>query len=189
MFRHFDVGSPPYLPMPGLRIVVFVLWALGGLGGLGACHREPRPTTPRAVPRPVVAVGACATPGKDGVMSAAPRIDRADRDLDGDGVAEPIVVDRSLCSSEGNCYWNVFVVPAGASECPRYAGTFEGSALEPLATKGDDNMADVRGYWNLHGGRLLLQSYRFQHGGYRIVEALLCKRAGDDRLDCADSEH
>jgi hypothetical protein len=50
-------------------------------------------------------------------------------------------------------------------------------------------MADVRGYWNLHGGRLLLQSYRFQRGGYRIVEALVCKRGDDDKLDCADTEH
>lgn len=170
--------------MPGLRIFV-----IGGVM-LGACHREPRPTTPRAVPRPGVAVGVCATPGRDGVMSAAPRLDRADRDLNGDGAAEAIVVDRALCTAEGNCYWNVFVLPpAGSSECPRYAGTFEGGALEPLTAKGDDNMADVRGYWNLHGGRLLLQSYRFQHGGYRLVEALLCKRSGDDTLDCADSEH
>jgi hypothetical protein len=124
------------------------------------------------------------------VIGAAPRLDRADRDLNGDGAQEAIVVDRSLCTSEGNCYWNVFVIPpAGSAECARFAGTFEGGALEPLATKGDDNMADVRGYWNLHGGRLLLQSYRFARGGYRIVEALLCKRAKDDKLDCADSEH
>jgi len=86
----------------------------------------------------------------------------------------------------------VFVASPGASgaasnECARYVGTFEGSALETMATKGDDGMADVRGYWNLHGGRLLLQSYRFLRGGYRIVEALLCKRSGDDKLDCADA--
>ncbi len=123
-------------------------------------------------------------------MSAAPKLDRADRDLNGDGTAEAIVVDRSLCTDEGNCYWNAFVMPpAGSADCARYAGTFEGSALEPLATKGDDNMADVRGYWNLHGGRLLLQSYRFLHGGYHLLEALLCKRENDDKLDCADSEH
>jgi hypothetical protein len=161
-----------------------------GVVGLAACHREPHATMPRSIPTPSVQVGSCATPGHDGVMSAAPRLDRADRDLNGDGAAEAIVVDRSLCTSEGNCYWNVFVVPpAGSSDCARYAGTFEGGALEPLATRGDDHMADVRGYWNLHGGRLLLQSYRFLRGGYRIVEALLCKRGDDDKLDCADSEH
>jgi len=33
-----------------------------------------------------------------------------------------------------------------------------------------------------------LQSYRFLRGGYRIVDALLCKRAHDDTLECADSE-
>jgi hypothetical protein len=157
---------------------------------LAACHREPRQTTPRTIPIPSVQVGTCATPGRDGVMSATPKLDRADRDLNGDGTPEAIVVDRTLCTGEGNCYWNVFIAaPAGSPDCARYAGTFEGGALEPLRTKGDDSMADVRGYWNLHGGRLLLQSYRFLRGGYRIVEALLCKRADDDKLDCADTEH
>jgi len=166
--------------MRGSRIAFVVL--------LAACQREHQATTPRAIPTPSVQVGSCATPGHDGVIGAAPRIERADRDLDGDGTAEAIVVDRSLCTAEGNCYWNVFLVPRpGAADCARYAGTFEGGALEPLATKGDDNMADVRGYWNLHGGRLLLQSYRFLRGGYRITDALLCKRAADDKLDCADS--
>ena len=49
-------------------------------------------------------------------------------------------------------------------------------------------MTDVRGYWNLHGGRLLLQSYRFTRGGYRIVEAVQCRREHDDRLECMDAE-
>ena len=99
------------------------------------------------------------------------------------------MVDRAMCTSEGNCYWNVFkAAPASSQECARYAGTFAGAALEPLAQKGDENMSDVRGYWNLHGGRLLLQSYRFVRGGYQLTEALLCKRAADDKLDCTDSD-
>jgi hypothetical protein len=156
---------------------------------LAACHRAAPPAVPRPSPAPSVQVGSCASPARDGVLGPHPRLDRADRDLNGDGVAEAIVVDRALCTAEGNCYWNVFVVPpTGSSDCARYVGTFEGGALEPLATTGDDNMADVRGYWNLHGGRLLLQSYRFLRGGYRIVDALLCKRAHDDTLECADSE-
>jgi hypothetical protein len=189
MFERFDVGSPPETPMFCLRIALGWVVRIGLVGlALAGCRREPRATAPRQIPVPAVQVGACATPGRDGVTSAAPRLDRADRDLNGDGAAEAIAVDRSLCTPEGNCYWNVFVgPPAGSPDCTRYAGTFEGSALEPLAGKGDDNMADVRGYWNLHGGRLLLQSYRFVRGGYRIVDALLCKRAGDDRLDCADA--
>lgn len=178
--------------MRGLPI--FSLVAFGVIPGValvtGACHRAPRATAPAPAPVASLQVGACGTPGRDGVIGRAPRLDRADRDLDGDGVAEAIVVDRALCTAEGNCYWNVFVVPAASSaDCARYAGTFEGGALEPLASRGDDNMADVRGYWNLHGKRLLLQSYRFTRGGYRLVEALVCKRADDDTLDCAESEH
>lgn len=145
---------------------------------------------PREVPTPTVQVGSCARPGVDGVMGSSPRLDRADRDLDGDGTPESIVVDRAMCTAEGNCYWNVFKAPpaGSAGECARYAGTFAGAALEPLAQKGDDNMSDVRGYWNLHGGRLLLQSYRFVRGGYQLTDALLCRRAADDKLDCTDSD-
>ncbi|MBA3819773.1 MAG: hypothetical protein H0X17_12830 [Deltaproteobacteria bacterium] len=121
-------------------------------------------------------------------MSANPRTDRADRDLNGDGNVESIVVDRSMCTSEGNCYWNVFVAaPPGSQQCARYAGTFEAAALEPLTGRGEDNMTDIRGYWNLHGGRLLLQSYRFFRGGYQIVDAVQCRRATDDRLECMDA--
>jgi hypothetical protein len=185
MFRHFDVGSRRYRAMRRPSFAAVLVAA-----GLAACQRPGQPTTPRPAPPASVQVGACARPDRDGVLGPSPRLDRADRDLNHDGVPEAIVVDRSLCTTEGNCYWNVFLVPrAGSSDCARYAGTFEGGALEPLTTTGDDNMADVRGYWNLHGSRLLLQSYRFVHGGYRLVEALLCKRATDDKLDCADSEH
>ena len=156
---------------------------------VAGCTKSHTATTPRVVPTPSVQVGACGEPGRDGVMGASPRLDRADRDLDGDGTPESIVVDRGMCTGDGNCYWNVFKPPPqGSQECSRYAGTFAGAALEPLAQKGDDNMSDVRGYWNLHGGRLLLQSYRFVRGGYQLVDALLCKRAADDKLDCSDSE-
>lgn len=148
-----------------------------------------RKTTPSTVqvPTPSVQVGNCGDPSKDGVMRAAPDIKRADRDLDGDGHAETIVMDRGMCTEDGNCYWNVFTQPAG--ECARYAGTFAGAALEPLASKGEDNMTDVRAYWNQYAGRLLLQSYRFTRGGYQIVDVLQCKKASDDRLDCADAAH
>jgi len=174
--------------MPRMRIAVTV--ALAVPLAIAACTREQRATTPKPVPTPSVQVGSCASPSRDGVLGPHPRLDRADRDLNGDGVPEAIVVDRSLCTAEGNCYWNVFLAPPRDSqECARYAGTFEAAALEPLGSRGDDNMIDVRGYWNLHGGRLLLQSYRFSRGGYRIIEALVCRRAEDDKLDCADTDH
>jgi hypothetical protein len=154
-----------------------------------ACQRQTAATTPRPIPALSVQVGACATPGRDGRIGSAPRLERADRDLNGDGVPEAIVVDRSLCTAEGNCYWNVFSTPsAGSGECARFAGSLDGSALEPLPTKGDDQMADVRSYWNAYKGRLYLHTYRFQRGGYRLVETLACTRANDDKLECVDTE-
>jgi len=160
-----------------------------------ACIHHGAPTTPRArsLPTPSVQVGACGEPGRDGVLSDHPRSERADRDLDNDGRAEIIVVDRNKCTPDGNCYWNVFAQPAG--ECTRYLGTFAAAGtevpeggLELLASKGDDNMSDVRGHWVLRGGRVLLQSYHFLRGGYRLTNVLVCKQASDDRLECADSD-
>jgi hypothetical protein len=171
-----------------VRLLAFALVVVVAAG----CRREHRATTPREMPAPSIQVGACGEPGRDGVMSKTPQTGRADRDLNEDGVPEPIVVDRSLCTPEGNCYWNVFLTPpatAGATACARYAGTFAASALEPLASRGDDNMVDVRGYWNLHGGRMLLQSYRFMRGGYELVDALLCRRGSDDKLECMDDDN
>ena len=153
-----------------------------------ACRPEKRPATPREMPLPSIQVGACGTPGRDGVMSASPRIDHADRDFDGDGSVESIVVDRAMCTPEGNCYWNVFLPARADRECARYAGTFAAAALEPLSTRGEDGLGDVRGYWNLHGGRSLLQHYRFARGGYQLIEALLCRRGSDDKLECMDDE-
>ena len=170
---------------PGARLALLVIaWACAACGGARTA-----PRAARVMPTPSVQVGACGDPSRDGVMSAAPKLDHADRDLNGDGVTEAIVVDRAMCTPDGNCYWNVFLSPPqGGPSCARYAGTFEAAALEPLGSRGDDNMRDVRGYWNLHGGRLLLQSYRFTQGGYRIVEAVQCRRERDDRLECMDAE-
>lgn len=71
---------------------------------LAACHPNKPPAMPREMPLPSIQVGACGQPGRDGVMGTSPRPEHADRDLDGDGVAESIVVDRSMCTAEGNCY-------------------------------------------------------------------------------------
>ncbi|MBA3395837.1 MAG: hypothetical protein H0T89_24545 [Deltaproteobacteria bacterium] len=166
---------------------------IGGALVLGAavtgCGGRRGPSTTRVIPTPTVQVGACGEPTRDGVLGKTPRLDRADRDLNGDGTNESVVVDRSMCSAEGNCHWNVFVVPpAGSQECSRYAGTFAAAALEPMTSKGDDNMIDVRGYWNLHGGRLSLDTYRFTRGGYLLVDSIMCRRATDDRLECMDSQ-
>jgi hypothetical protein len=174
---------------PAARVALLGGALVAALAGAACGPPRGAVRSARVVPTPTVQVGACGDPRRDGVMSASPRLGRADRDLDGDGTAEAIVVDRAMCTSDGNCYWNVFLAPPRDSqECARYAGTFEAAALEPLGSRGDDNMLDVRGYWNLHGGRLLLQSYRFTRGGYRIVEAVQCRREHDDRLQCMESE-
>jgi hypothetical protein len=165
--------------------VPFVIVA--GLGaGCGPKARRPRVT---AVPVPTVAVGDCGVPERDGVLGDRPDLVRADRDLDGDGQPEVVIADRSMCTPEGNCYWNVFVPPPeGAAEaCQRFAGTLAASALETTDGRGDDNYADLRGYWQLTGnGRMLRHEYRFRRGGYQVVDAILCRRDGDDRLLCAE---
>lgn len=163
-------------------------WALLVIAA-SACGAKARPPAPpprsATMPVPTVQVGACAEPDRDGVVSPRPDLKHADRDLDGDGSPEAITADRTMCTAEGNCYWNVFVRAAG--QCPRYAGTLAGSRLEPLATRGDDHFLDVRGYWSLtSGGRFLVEEYRFVRGGYQSQGALLCRREDDDRLQCSE---
>jgi hypothetical protein len=142
------------------------------------------------VPVPSVSVGDCGRPGTDGVMSAHPDVIHADRDLDGDGTPEVVVADRTMCTGDGNCYWNVFVKPSpdAANTCLRFAGTLAAAALEPSGGRGEGGFVDLRGYWMLTGGgRLLLHEYRFRRGGYQVVDAILCRREEDDRLLCEDS--
>ena len=156
---------------------------------LAACGGKSRPPRSSVVPVPTVAVGDCGRPGTDGVMSDSPEVVHADRDLDGDGVPEVVVADRTMCTPEGNCYWNVFVpAPEGAAEpCQRFAGTVAAVAIEPTAVRGEDRYANLRGYWNLTGdGRMLLQEYSFRRGGYQVVDAILCRREGDDQLLCEE---
>jgi len=167
-----------------------VLAALAALA-LGGCPRSTgHATGVGTVPTPTVGVGDCGDPGRDGVMSAAPRLEQDQRDLDGDGVPETVTVDRAACRPDGNCFWNIFrTPPAGAIDpvgCVRFAGTLSGLALEPLGSSGDGGMIDLRAYWVLGGERVLLQSYRFTAGGYRLQEALPCRRMDDDRLQCAE---
>lgn len=163
---------------------------------IAGCTHGSGKTTPSTVTvtAPSMQPGACGEPGRDGVMGASPHAERQDFDLDGDGTPEIVVVDRAMCTprdadpARRNCYWNVFAAAARPGECARYLGTFEGYSLAVLATRGDNNMSDVRATWNLTGGRMLLQSYRFARGGYQIVDVLQCKQATDDRLVCADTD-
>ena len=171
------------------------LGVLGALGLLAACH----PSKPAAVSRgvvrfqpPTIEVGSCGEPDHDGAISASPQLEHADRDLDGDGRPEAVVVDRALCkASDGggdNCYWNVFRLPETAGACARFAGVIAGSALEAARGYGDERMVDVRAYWQLGGGRMLLQDYRFNRGGYQLADVLLCRRMEDDRIECTEDD-
>lgn len=129
-------------------------------------------------------VGDCADPERAGVIGRAPDLRRADRDLDGDGQDEHIVADRSMCSGE-NCYWNVFGSDRSAG-CRRYLGTVSGLALDRLERSGQDGYRDLRGWWRLASDdRYLIQHYEYRRGGYRLVEAMVCRQEGDDRLLCA----
>lgn len=149
-----------------------------------SCVRSPGP---RPIKPPPARLGVCGEPGKAGVVSSRPDLRRADRDLDGDGAVELVAADRGLCRA-GNCYWNVF---SGRIEdgCRRYLGTIAGAAIDRLGRRGEDGYHDLRGWWSLGSGdRQLLQEYRFRNGGYRIVEAMVCRQEGDDRLTCAREE-
>lgn len=152
---------------------------------LAACGGRPAapPTRPTAVS--TVAVGECADAEHAGAITAKPRVIRADRDLGGGADDERIIADKNLCDERGNCHWNVFL-PADGAGCTRYAGTLSASVLEPLLSSGGAGMRDVRGYWALASGRMLVQEYRFSRGGYRVVDALLCRTTDDDRLECTE---
>ncbi|MEZ4358783.1 MAG: hypothetical protein R3B48_01270 [Kofleriaceae bacterium] len=145
-----------------------------------------------ALPAPGVSstgVGECAEPLTDGVIGEAPKLIHADRDLGGDARPEQVVADRNLCDQAGNCHWNVFIAPREREDgCVRYAGTLSATTLEPMPSRGQAGMRDVRGYWTLSSGRILVQEYRFARGGYRVVDTLLCRTAADDRLECAEHE-
>lgn len=185
--RPSPTASPTASPSPSFphaAIVASLVLALAGCPGGG---RAKPPTTPEvtALPPPTIKVGDCGLPERDGVMSATPTLVHADRDLDGDGRAEPVVADKAMCSGDGNCYWNVFLVPADGG-CARFAGALAGAYLEPHAAGPGGVPAPVRAYWTLSPPRLLMQEYEFRRGGYVLVETLMCTRADDDRLRCTE---
>lgn len=166
------------------RVIILVL-AASAL--LLACGRsQPRaPAGPRPLPvHPTVRAGECADPQRDGVLADRPTLARADRDLDGDGKDEVVIADRNICTSEGNCHWNVFHDDAG---CLRYVGTISAARVQRLPRRGEHGFADVRAIWYLASeNRLLLQEYRFRRGGYRIAEVVLCRQSGDDSVLCTE---
>jgi hypothetical protein len=155
--------------------VALALWA-SGCSRTRAVHPQPVPSG---------RVGQCADPESSGVMGKRPRIARADRDLDGDDRPEVVVADRGMCTAHGNCYWNLYSRDRTAG-CQRYLGTIAASVIDRLTRRGDEGFHDLRGWWQLSAdSRVLLQEYRYRHGGYRVVEAMVCRQEGDDRLHCA----
>lgn len=155
--------------------------------GCGGKSRKP----PVKAPASSVPLGTCADPSRDGILSDTPELRRADRDLDGDRDPEAVVADDALCTEEGNCYWNLYAPPRRETapdrgQCWRYLGTVAASAIDRLDLRGEEGFYDLRGWWTLTGGgRLLLQHYRYRHGGYQVVEAMVCRQEEDDRLLCA----
>jgi hypothetical protein len=153
-----------------------VLLALAACGG--ASKRRPRVAAN-------VQIGDCADPKTAGVLSDAPALKAAHRDLNGDGLKEQVFADRHLCQA-GNCSWNIFTESDG---CSRYIGTIAGSTLEVGAGQGESGFSPVRGWWRMaKGGRFLVQNYRYIRSGYQLDDVLLCRQEGDDRLLCASEE-
>jgi hypothetical protein len=152
------------------------------LVALTACGSKPKPAKIAAAN---VFIGECVDPKSAGVLSASPKLREAHRDLNGDGDNETVYADRELCRN-GNCYWNLF---SRDESCQRYIGTVSGATLEILDYQSDAGFHEVRGWWKLPGGsRQLAQSYRFRSGGYQLVDVLVCRQEGDDRLLCAAEE-
>ena len=173
-----------------MRTPLFTHLAAGLALAAAGCPARPRPVAPSAsrvtaLPPPTVKVGDCGVPEQDGVVSAAPRLEHADRDLDGDGRPEAVVKDLAMCTAERNCYWNVFL-PAQDGGCARFAGALPGEILEFRAPGPGGVPGPVRAYWNLGGGRLLMQDYEFRRGGYMLVDTLVCHRESDDRIRCTE---
>ena len=155
--------------------------AIALLAASGCTRRVPAAPAPPST----VGVGECADPERDGVVSDAPDLIRADRDLDGGGTDEILAADRALCGDEGNCHWNVFA--SAESGCLRYVGTIAAAAIERLDSRGEDGFHDLRGWWQLAGeGRMLMQEYGFSHGGYRVIEALPCATDRGGRIVCGE---
>ena len=149
-----------------------------------ACGGAAKPVVP-ATPTPPV--GECAELDAGGVVSGKPSMDRADRDLDGDGRAEVVTTDRSMCRGPDrkNCYWNVFVADGA---CHRYVGTIDGAAIE-VGPPGDRGFVELRSWWRLSGqGRALLHVYQFGGAGYRLSETLVCRSGEGDQLQCASDD-
>lgn len=159
--------------------------ALAVAAVLAACGGKS--ARPKLAPVANARVGDCADVERAGVVSASPSLRRADRDLDGDGNAEVVVADREMCTGD-NCYWNLFA-DDGAADCRRYLGTVSGFTIDRLQNSGDDGFRSLRGWWRLASGdRYLLQRFEYRRGGYRLVEAMVCRQEDDDRLLCASEQ-
>ena len=171
-----------------MRVVSFIgVVFVALLTAMGCGGKQARPASaPASHPMHLatVVVGDCADPERDGVIGDDPELRRADRDLNGDDVREAVVADRTLCTQEGNCHWNVFVRDEAAG-CSRYAGTVAASAIEPLEARGEAGFHVLRGWWSFAGGeRLLMQEYQFLRGGYHVKDAVMCRQVDGDRLIC-----
>jgi hypothetical protein len=176
------IAGPAPFARPGQRGAAVLVFAVAAAACGG--RRPPAAAQPQVVSS--VGVGECAEPEHAGVVGPRPRFVAADRDLGGGPQIERIVDDKSLCDRAGNCHWNVFVRSPGQESCIRYAGTLSASALEPMSSMGAAGMRDIRAYWTLASGRTLVQDYRFSRGGYRVLDALLCRSTDDDRLECVE---
>ena len=157
---------------------------------LGACATETyRGERHAGFPTLTGTTGNCSSVESTGVVGKYKQLERYDYDLDRDGKREIVIVDRSLCTKEGNCYWNLFSTTL-KEHCNSYLGTVAGASLELLSTKGEKNFLDIRAQWILSDdSRLMVEEYKFIDTGYRMTGTLLCHLVSSNTVSCTEGNY
>ena len=81
--------------------------------------------------------------------------------------------------------------PAGSGASPKYTRADPMIDITKVAKSSSGSstgapLSSIRAWYKLGAGRrVLVEEYRFGRGGYRVIEAFLCRRESDDRLICA----
>ena len=159
--------------MPRNRAILIAV-ALGG-----ACAGQEWTGETRPQPAATVAPGACAHPGRDGIIGAGKHFFREPADFNEDGIPEVLVADRGLCTPADNCFWNIYAPDAtGRCESHVYLGALAGDDFNSLGVHGERNYVNLRVVWHLSGTNFLAEDYVFRGNGYVMVDSRECRATG-----------